>query len=116
MWLLDKISSTASLLCHFMGFPGSSVDQESACNAEDPSSIPGSGRSAGEGLDYSLQYSRAFLVALLVKNPPAVRETWIRSLGWEDPLEKRKAAHSSILAWRIPWTVQSTGSQRVGHD
>ena len=48
----------------------------------------------------------------LVKNPPAVRETWIRSLGWEDPLEKGKATHSCILAWRIPWIVLSTGSQK----
>ena len=46
-----------------------------------------------------------FFVAQLVKNPPAMQETWVRSLGWEDPLEKGKAPHSSILAWRIPWTV-----------
>ena len=59
---------------------------------------------------------RASLVAQLVKNPPAMRETWVRSLGWEDPLEKGKAAHSRILAWRIPWTLNSMGSQRVGHD
>ena len=59
---------------------------------------------------------RASLVAQLVKNPPATWETWVRSLVWEDPLEKGKAAHFSILAWRIPWTVKSTGSQRVGHD
>ena len=50
---------------------------------------------------------RASLVAHKVKNLPAVRETWVRSLGWEDPLEKRKATHSSILAWRIPWTIKS---------
>ena len=56
------------------------------------------------------------LVAQLVKNPPAMRETWVRSLGREDPLEKGKATHSSILALRVPWTVQSVGSQRVGHD
>ena len=55
-------------------------------------------------------------MAQLVKNPPAMRETWVQSLGCEDPLEKEKATHSSILAWRIPWTVWSTGSQRVGHD
>ena len=61
-------------------------------------------------------YQRASLVAQLVKNPPVVRETWVRSLGWEDPLEKGKATHSSILAWRIPWIVQSMESQRVGHD
>ena len=52
-------------------------------------------------------------MAQLVKNPPAMWETWVRSLGWEDPLEKGKAAHSSVLAWRIPWTVQSMGLQRV---
>ena len=52
----------------------------------------------------------------LVKNPPAMRETWVQSLGWEDPLEKGKATHSSILAWRIPWTIQSMGSQRVKQD
>ena len=78
--------------------------------------IPGSGRSAGEGLGYPLQYSWASLVAHLVKNPLAMWETWVQSLGWEDPLEKGKATQSSILAWRIPWAVQSMGSQRVGHD
>ena len=67
--------------------------------------IPGSGRSAGEGIGYSLQYSWASLVAQLVKNPPAMWETWVQSLGWEDPLEKGKATHSSILAWTIPWTT-----------
>ena len=53
----------------------------------------------------TLQYSWASLVAQLVKNPPAVQETWVQSLSWEDLLEKGKAAQSSILAWRIPWTV-----------
>ena len=67
--------------------------------------IPGLGRSAGEGIGYPLQYSWASLVAQLVKNPPAMQETWVRSLGWEDPLEKGKATYSSILAWRIPWTA-----------
>ena len=57
----------------------------------------------------------ASLVAQLVKNPPAMWETWVQSLGWEDTLEKGKAPHSSILAWRIPWTVWSMGSQRVRH-
>ena len=55
-------------------------------------------------------------VAQLVKIPSAMWETWVWSLGWEDPLEKGKATHSSILAWRIPWTVWSMGLQRVGHD
>ena len=92
-------------------FPDSSVGKESTCNARDPSLIPGLGRSAVDGIDYPLQYSWASLVAQLVKNLPAMQETQVPSLGWEDPLEKGKATHSSILAWRIPWTVQSTGSQ-----
>ena len=54
---------------------------------------------------YPLQYSWASLVAQLVKNPPAMQETWVQSLGWEDPLEKGKATNSSILAWRFPWTI-----------
>ena len=84
------------------GFPNSSVGKESACNAGDPSSIPGSGRSPGEGIGYSLQYSWASLLTQLVKNPRAMQETWVRSLGWEDRLEKGNATPSSILAWRIP--------------
>ena len=61
------------------------------------------------------------LVAQRLKRLPAMQETWVRSLGWEDPLEEEMATHSSILAWRIPWTeepggLQSTGLQRVGHD
>ena len=98
------------------GFPASSVGKESACNAGDPGSIPGLERSPGEGIGYPLQYSRACLVAQLVKNPSAVQETWVQSLGWEDPLEKGKATHPSILAWRIPWTIQSMELQRVGQD
>ena len=70
------------------GFPGSSVGKESTCNARGPSSIPGLGRSTGEGIGYLLQHSWAFLVAQLLKNPPAMRETWVQFLGWEDPLEK----------------------------
>ena len=88
-----------------MGFPDSSVGKESTCNAGDPRSIPGSGRSTEEGIGYPLRYSWASLVAQLVKNLLVMRETWVRSLGWEDPLEKGKATHSSILAWRIPWAV-----------
>ena len=82
----------------FLGFPDSSVGKESACTAGDPGLIPGSGRSAGEGIGYPLQYSCASLVAQLVKNQPAMRETWVWFLGWEDLLQKRKATHSSILA------------------
>ena len=80
-----------------------SVGKESACNAGDPGSVPGLGRSAGEGIGYPLQYSWTSLVAQLVKNLPAMWETWVQSLGWEDPLEKGRATHSSILAWKIPW-------------
>ena len=69
-------------------FPGSSAGKESACNAGDPSSIPGLGRSTGEGIGYPLQYSWASLVAQLVKNPPAMQETLVRFLGRENPLEK----------------------------
>ena len=71
----------------------------------DPGSIPGSGRSTGEGIGYALPYSWASLVAKLVKNLPAMLETWVQSLDWDDPLEKGKATHSNILAWRIPWTL-----------
>ena len=60
-------------------------------------------------------------MAQLVKNPPAMQETWVRSLGWEDPLEKEMATHSSILAWKVSWTeepggLQSVGSQRLRRD
>ena len=68
--------------------PDSSVGKESACNAGDPGSISGLGISPGEGMGCSLQYSWAFLVAQLVKNPPVMREAWVRSVGWEDSLEK----------------------------
>ena len=73
--------------------------------AGDPSSIPEMGSSPGEGIGYPLQYSWASLVAQLGKNPTAMQETSVQSLGWEDPLEKGNAIHSSILAWRISWTV-----------
>ena len=78
-------------------FTYSSVGKEFACNAGNPSLIPGSGRSTGEGTGCPLQNSWASLIAQLVKNPPAMWETWVRSLGWEDTLEKGKATHSSIL-------------------
>ena len=84
------------------GFPDSSVGKEFACNAGDPGSILGSGRSTGEGIGYPFQYSWASPVAQLVKNSPAMRETWVQSLGWEDPLEQGIAIHSNIIAWRIP--------------
>ena len=91
-----------SFWASLMGFP---VGKESDYNAGDPGSVPGLGRSSGEGIGYLLQYSWASLVAKLVKNLSAMWETWVQSLGWEDLLEKGKATHSSILAWRIPWAI-----------
>ena len=86
-------------------FPHSSDGKESTWNAGDPSSIAGSGISTREGIGCPLQYSWAYLVTRLVKNLPAMRETWVWSLGWEDPLEKGKATHSSIVAYGLysPW-------------
>ena len=89
----------------FLGFPCGSAGKESACSVGDLGLIPGLRRSPGERKGDPLQYSWASTVAQLVKNPPVMRETWVQSLGWEDPLEKEKATHASILAWRIPWTV-----------
>ena len=105
---------------HSEGFPGSSAGKESTCNVGDSSLIPGSGRCPGEGIGYPCQYSWASLVAQMVKNLPAMWETWF------DPwvrkgVEEGMATHSSILAWRIPmdrgaWWLQSMGSQRVRHN
>ena len=121
-----------------------SAGKESACNVGDLGSTSGLGRSPGEGKSYPLQYSelenpmdcivhgvakswtwlsdfhfhlwesRAFLLAQMVKNLPAMRETQVQSLGWEDPLEKGMATHSSIPAWRIPWTEEPGGLQSNG--
>ena len=110
MGLMCQYINVCIFMCVFMcnnvfkasytqnGFPDSSVGKESTCNARNPSSIPGSGRSPEERKVYPFQYSWASLVAQLVKNPPTMQETWVKSLGWEDPLEKGKATHSSILA------------------
>ena len=75
--------------------------------------VPGSGRSTGEGIGYPLQYSWASLVAHLVKNLPAMRETWVQSLDWKDPLEKGKATDSSILAWRILGHKESDTTEQI---
>ena len=97
----------------YLGFPGSSTGKQSSCNTGDSGSIPGSGKSSGEGIGYPLQYSWASQVAQMIKNLLAMWETWVQSLHWEDPLEEGMAAHSSILAWRIPMDREL---QRVGHD
>ena len=105
----------------FLGFPGSSTGKESTCNAGDTSWIPELGISSGKGIGYPLPYSWASLVAQMVKNLPAMQETWVQSLGWGDPLEESMVIRTSILAWRIPMDrgaggLQSMGLQKVGHD
>ena len=85
------------------GFPGSSAGKVSACNAGGPDLVPGLVRSPGEETGYPLWYSWTFLVAQMVKNLPAMQETWVRSLDWEDPLEKGLATHSSI---GLPWWLR----------
>ena len=104
-WRLPVTIFISAPLLGGWGFCGSSAGKESTSNTRDPGLIPRSGRSAGEWISYPLQYSWASLVAQLVKNPPAMWETWVQSLGWEGPLEKETATHASILAW----TVQSMG-------
>ena len=104
-----------------MGSPESSAGKESSCNAGDPSSIPGWGRYPGEETGYPLQYSWASLMAQMVKNLPAMWETWVWSLGRKDPLKECMVTHSSILAWRIPmdrgaWQATVHGVARVKHD
>ena len=86
----------------FQGSPASAACKECSCSAGDPSLIPGLGRSPGEGIVYPLQYSWTSLVGLMAKNLLEIWETWVRSLGWADHLEKGMATHCSILAWRIP--------------
>ena len=76
-----------------MGFLGSSDGKEFTCDAGDPGLIPGSGNSPGEGIGYPLQYFGDSLVAQTVKNPPAIWQTWVRPLGWEDPLEEGMATY-----------------------
>ena len=77
-------------------------DYKYTCNAGDPGSIPGWGKSPGEEIGCLCQYSWASLVSQRLENSPAVWEAWVRSLGWEDPLEEGMTTHSSILAWTIP--------------
>ena len=91
-----------------LGFLSNSAGKELACNAGDSGSIPGSGRYTGEAIGYPLPYLGDSLVAKTVKNPPAIQETWVWSLGWEDPLEKGKA---TCLSWRIP--IQYMVSQKL---
>ena len=104
--LLAFLGPDAAKLLPWPRIPGSLTDTRefaplmcsSACNTGDPGSIPGPGRFPGEGIGYPLQYSWASLVAHLVKNLNAMWETWVWSLGWEDPLEQEMATYSNILA------------------
>ena len=98
---IDRYTGGSSRGQSEKGFSNSSAGKESSFNSGDTGSIPGSGRFPGEGIAYPLQCSWVSLVAQLVKNPPAMWKTWVQPLDWEDPLEKGKATHSSILAWRI---------------
>ena len=98
--------------------PGSSAGKVSTCNTGDPGLIPGLGTSAGEGIGYWLQYSWASLVAQTIKNPPAMWETWVWSLGWEVPLEKGTGYPIQYSSLENSWTeesgrLQSMGSQKV---
>ena len=117
-WILQNSTQAKHMTVHL----AAQLFKESTCHAGDPGSTPGSGRSPGEGIGYSLQYSLASPVAQTVKNLPAMQESWVWSVGWEDPLEEGMATHSSILTWRMPvgrgnWraTVSPWG-RRVGHD
>ena len=101
-WGDKEPDMTEWLTLSLLGFPGSSAGKQSAWNTGAPGWIPVLGRSPGERIGYPLQCSWASLVSQTVKNPPAMWETWVWSLGREDPLEKGMATHSSILAWRIP--------------
>ena len=116
--ILNKIQANQTqpnkrIIYHDQGFLGSSVAKESACNAEDPASIPGSGRFPGEGIGYPLQYSWVSLVAQLMKNPPAIWETWVWSLGWETHWRRGTATHSSILAWRMDCIVHGVAKSQT---
>ena len=119
-WYLHLAKFKVVLVC--LGFPGSSAGKESTCNAGDQGSIPGLSRSPGEGIGYLLQYSWASLVVQMVKNPPAVWEAWVWSLGLKDPLEGRAWQPPLVfLPEEFPWTeepgrLQSMRLQRVGHN
>ena len=90
-----------------MGFPGGSAGKESACNPGEPGLIPGSGRSPGEGKGYPLQCSWASLLNQMVKNPPAMRETWVRSLDWEDLPRRAWQPSPVFLPGEFPWTEEA---------
>ena len=108
------LEDNSQVIVHFEGFPDRSVGKESTCNSGDPGLILGSGRPTGEGIGYPLQ-NWASLVAQLVRNLPAMWETWVQSLGWEDTLEKGKATHSSILTGKSHGQRSLAGYSAWGH-
>ena len=111
---MDKVSDSKNIKhaqVQDRGFPCNSTGKESACNAGDPSLIPGSGGSPEEGINYPLQYSWTSVVTHMVKNLSVMQETQVQSLRWEDPLEEGMGIHSSILAWRIPKNRGDVGLQ-----
>ena len=97
-----------------LGFPGSSASKESSCHAGYLNLIPKSGRAPGEGIGHPLQYSWASVVTQMVNNLLTMWETWVRHLGWENPLEEGMTTHSSILALRIPGIEEPGGLQSMG--
>ena len=99
----------------FMGFSGGSDGKKSACNAGDLGSVPGLGRSPGEGIGYPLQYLWTSLVAQMVKNLPAMKETWIQSLGWEDPMEEGMPSHPLFLPGEFHGQRSLAGYSPWGH-
>ena len=109
-YISRKKSNKNLITCIYSkGFPCNSAGKEYVCNAGDPSLISRPGRSSGEEIGYLLQYSWAHLMAQMVKNPPARQETLVKSLGWEDSLEKGMTTHFSILAGESPGTEDPGG-------
>ena len=113
-YILQKVRYNWATNTFTLGFPGSSAGKESVCNAGGPGSIPGLGRGPGEGISYPLQYSLASLVAQLIKNLPAIQETWVQSLGWEDPLEEGWQLTPVFLPGESPWAEEPGGLQSMG--
>ena len=108
-------------LCTLWCLPHQDPPHSPCRNPQDIRRDPSNSIQKGSIYSQVLSSIRASLAAQRLKRLPPIWETWVRSLGWEDPLEKEMVTHSSILAWRIPWTeepgkLQSTGSQRVGHN
>ena len=99
MHYINLIVNTATFLHLFSGFAGSSVGKASTCNARDPGSIPVSGRSPGEGIGYPLKYSWTSLVVQLVKNPPAMWETWVWNIPWRREIFWPREFHVLYSPW-----------------